>query len=258
MPSPRRPMALPSSEYERIFAILDSCSRAATLDLFKVQLMESLHQHYHCPNTTFWTGHTFSSAFTDPMPVTTGRTRGAALDEYKERWYTKDIFATPQSRALLRRHPAINSNQLTHLDTGPSEYLREFLYRNHLQSASLMHLDLSNNTHALVGLFDSEDQIRDTQQIYALGLLARQISLLARTLPTSRLRSWKEGLTARQIEVVKLIADGNTNDEIAAILTLSPDTVKKYASRIFSVLPVRNRSELVKLVLEEEFSNDQR
>ncbi|GAF43146.1 response regulator transcription factor [Rhodococcus wratislaviensis] len=64
-------------------------------------------------------------------------------------------------------------------------------------------------------------------------------------------------MTTRQIEVVKLIADGNTNDEIAAILTLSPDTVKKYASRIFSVLPVRNRSELVKLVLEEELSNNQ-
>ncbi|MFF2108471.1 helix-turn-helix transcriptional regulator [Rhodococcus sp. ACS1] len=257
MSSPRRPLALPSSEYERIFAILESCSRSATLDSFKFQLMESLHRYYRCPNTTFWTGHTFSSAFSDPNPVTTGRTTGAALDEYQERWHTKDVFATPQSQALLRRHPAINARQLRNLDSGPSEYLTGFLYRNHLRSASLMHLDLSHGAHALVGLFDSEEQKPDSQGIYALGLLARQLSLLARALPTTRLRSWREGLTARQIEVVELIADGSTNEEVAAILTLSLDTVKKYASRIFALLSVRNRAELVKLVLEEELSLNQ-
>ena len=44
--------SLPSAEYERIFAVLDMCGQAATLDDFKHTLMDALHAHYGFPNTT--------------------------------------------------------------------------------------------------------------------------------------------------------------------------------------------------------------
>ena len=53
------------------------------------------------------------------------------------------------------------------------------------------------------------------------------------------------GLTAREGEVVRLVASGRRNAEIAAALFLSPKTVERHLSNIFTKLGVRNRVELV-------------
>ena len=52
-------------------------------------------------------------------------------------------------------------------------------------------------------------------------------------------------LTARELEVLTLIARGLTNDEIAAELVLSPGTVKTHVNHIFFKLELRNRAEAV-------------
>lgn len=52
-------------------------------------------------------------------------------------------------------------------------------------------------------------------------------------------------LTEREHDVLKLVADGATNREIAACLHLSPHTVKEYASAVYRKLDARNRAEAV-------------
>jgi DNA-binding NarL/FixJ family response regulator len=52
-------------------------------------------------------------------------------------------------------------------------------------------------------------------------------------------------LTAREREVLGLIADGSTNREIAAQLHLSPHTVKEHTSTLYRKLKVKNRAEAV-------------
>jgi two-component system response regulator DesR len=52
-------------------------------------------------------------------------------------------------------------------------------------------------------------------------------------------------LTAREREVLALIAAGKTNREIAADLFLSPHTVKEHTSSLYRKLEVRNRAEAV-------------
>jgi LuxR family transcriptional regulator, maltose regulon positive regulatory protein len=54
-----------------------------------------------------------------------------------------------------------------------------------------------------------------------------------------------EPLTERELEVLRLLADGRSNQAIAAELVISLDTVKRHLSHLFSKLEVANRTQAV-------------
>ncbi len=58
------------------------------------------------------------------------------------------------------------------------------------------------------------------------------------------------GLTDREREVLVLVAEGLSNDEIAARLFLSPLTSKTHVSRIMTKLDARDRAQLVVIAYE--------
>ena len=51
------------------------------------------------------------------------------------------------------------------------------------------------------------------------------------------------GLTGRELEVLALLADGRRNDQIAALLFMSPKTASVHVSHIIAKLGVANRTE---------------
>ena len=53
------------------------------------------------------------------------------------------------------------------------------------------------------------------------------------------------GLSARELEVMSLIAGGHTNGEIAAHLFLAEKTVKNHVRRIYSKLGVESRRDAI-------------
>ena len=69
----------------------------------------------------------------------------------------------------------------------------------------------------------------------------------ARTRPPDRRL---DALTGREREVMRLIAAGRTNDEIAAQLVVSPLTAKTHVSRIMAKLGARDRSQVVVMAYE--------
>ena len=68
---------------------------------------------------------------------------------------------------------------------------------------------------------------------------------------TTALRAANElGLTPRQREVLRLIADGRTMKEVAALLGLSPRTVETHKYQVMEALGVGTTAELVRYALE--------
>jgi DNA-binding CsgD family transcriptional regulator/tetratricopeptide (TPR) repeat protein len=106
-------------------------------------------------------------------------------------------------------------------------------------------------------LSDSPD---DTDQRRALGVFAslgatpayRRLASRRRTHglvvprgPNASTRDNAAGLTDREIEVLRLVADGQTNREIAAHLHLSTKTVGHHVSHVLTKLGVRSRAAAV-------------
>lgn len=64
------------------------------------------------------------------------------------------------------------------------------------------------------------------------------------------LRSGEDGLSEREISVLKLVANGKANKEIATALSVSEDTVKAHLKNIFAKLDVGDRTQAVTLALK--------
>jgi DNA-binding NarL/FixJ family response regulator len=60
-----------------------------------------------------------------------------------------------------------------------------------------------------------------------------------------------EGLTARETQILSLIADGHTTREIAELLVISPRTVDRHREKLARKLNLRNRVELTRFALRQ-------
>jgi DNA-binding CsgD family transcriptional regulator len=76
--------------------------------------------------------------------------------------------------------------------------------------------------------------------------LLRDNGLLQEPVPAA---SPLTGLSAREIEVLRLVAQGRSNQEIAAQLVLSIRTVERHISNIYAKLGVRGKGAAVAYAL---------
>lgn len=91
--------------------------------------------------------------------------------------------------------------------------------------------------------FDGRDRL-------LLALLRPHLAEVDREL--ARRRRTTATLTARQYEILRLVARGASNDEIARTLTISPGTVRKHLENVFARLGVMSRTAAVAKALSTE------
>lgn len=96
---------------------------------------------------------------------------------------------------------------------------------------------------------------RSARRSGSLRLKRRVARLSADRDPTQRAAGQAEGLTRRETEVLRLVAAGQRNAEIAATLFLSEKTVKTHVNHIFTKLEIRDRVQAV-LYYREHFDNE--
>jgi DNA-binding NarL/FixJ family response regulator len=103
---------------------------------------------------------------------------------------------------------------------------------------------------------DREQALRLTDEVLAtaneLGMvrLAAEVTALRSTMKSDRAEdvagaAMSSGLTEREIDVLRLLAAGRSNPEIAAILFISAATARTHVSNIFAKLDVHSRTEAV-------------
>ena len=86
--------------------------------------------------------------------------------------------------------------------------------------------------------------VANGEAIFGPGIAQRLIRFFSTTRLTTPPRSFPE-LTARESELLALIAQGRTNEEIAEKLALSLKTVRNHVSNIFSKLQVADRAQAI-------------
>ena len=85
------------------------------------------------------------------------------------------------------------------------------------------------------------------EELLAPGLTRRLLAGLTAPPPLTVDRTVFAELTAREREVVALVAEGLSNDEITRRLVISPATTKTHVSRALSKVGARDRAQLVAL-----------
>jgi DNA-binding NarL/FixJ family response regulator len=73
-------------------------------------------------------------------------------------------------------------------------------------------------------------------------------------LPGAPRASRPDGLTPREVEVLRLIASGRTNLEIAVQLVLSPRTVGRHITNIYTKIGARGRADATAYALRHGFA----
>jgi RNA polymerase sigma factor (sigma-70 family) len=97
-------------------------------------------------------------------------------------------------------------------------------------------------------------QLRMTARAHDMPPETLAADLLTRGLEQEALRAQAEAalaiLTPREQEVAWLTARGHTNQQIAGILVISPETVKTHVRRVLGKFGVRSKSDLRLLLLD--------
>ena len=100
-------------------------------------------------------------------------------------------------------------------------------------------------------------QLVDAVRVIAAGeaLLAptvtrRLLDRFAQSLPAEKAPPSLEGLTARELEILRLVAGGRSNAEIAEQLVVSEATVKTHVSSVLRKLGLRDRVQAVVLAYD--------
>lgn len=94
-----------------------------------------------------------------------------------------------------------------------------------------------------------EDVARAIKTVAEGGLYVDPV--LAASLASSRRSDDRRALSAREREVLRMLAEGGSYAEIGSALFLSPDTVRAHAQRAMTKLGARTRTQAVAVAMRE-------
>jgi DNA-binding NarL/FixJ family response regulator len=180
--------------------------------------------------------------------------------------FSRVEFETSASESYIYRKNASFRPDLIlmdiHLNTLDGFSLSTEILRDYPQTIILM-----------LTAFGYEDYMRKAMDIGASGILLKDVSIAeliksitmaekgdfiisnVRTITNKAKNSmekpiWLKTMTERNQEILRMIAQGFSNDEIAQTLNLGKQTVKNYISKLYAEMQVTNRFQAIRTILE--------
>lgn len=159
----------------------------------------------------------------------------------------------PWTLALLARGRALTANDADDAVAAYEEALAHHANSDRRFEQARTHLVYGEQLRRLKRRSEARIQLRSALDIFE-GLGAnpwqeRARSELRATGETARKRhpSTLDQLTAQELQIVRRVADGETNKEVAAQLFISPRTVAYHLRNVFVKLDISSRAELIRL-----------
>jgi two-component system response regulator NreC len=157
-----------------------------------------------------------------------------------------DLSGIEATRLIKQRHPDIAVVALTIHDD--EQYFFEML-----QAGASAYVPKRAAPDDLI----SAIRAARSGEIYLYPSLAKALvsDFLTRRQTEPQEEGSMESLTPREQEVLELLAEGGSNDEIAEQLDISPHTVARHRENLMRKLGLHNRSELVKYAIRKGIIN---
>jgi DNA-binding NarL/FixJ family response regulator len=148
------------------------------------------------------------------------------------------VQALPETRVIVLTTYADDESVFAALQAGARGYLTKDANADEIGRAI-------RTVHAGEALLDPSVQRR------LLDTVAAQLSAK----PSSTGQPYPDGLTQREVDVIRCIAEGLSNQQIAARLHVSEATVKTHINNIFSKAELRDRGQAVAYAFRHGFAS---
>jgi NarL family two-component system response regulator LiaR len=145
-----------------------------------------------------------------------------------------DMDGLETTRAILDRHPQVKIIILT-------SFPEEDLVQRALQSGAIGYLLKNVSISTLSNAIRSAYSGQSTLSPEATEILIQS---------KSKSQNLGYDLSSRELQVLALVAEGLSNEEIAEQLVISPYTVKNHVSACISKLGANNRTQAVKIAID--------
>ena len=145
-----------------------------------------------------------------------------------------DMDGLETTRAILDRHPQVKIIILT-------SFPEEDLVQRALQSGAIGYLLKNVSISTLSNAIRSAYSGQSTLSPEATEVLIQS---------KSKSQNLGNDLSSRELQVLALVAEGLSNEEIAEQLVISPYTVKNHVSACISKLGANNRTQAVKIAID--------
>ena len=99
-------------------------------------------------------------------------------------------------------------------------------------------------------LFSAIDKVRNGE-IYVTRILAGELAEDLSQIYQGNIQPFQELLTTREREVLKMVSEGKSNNEIAAFLSISVRTVENHRANIMRKLKLKKTADLVRYAITE-------
>jgi HD-GYP domain-containing protein (c-di-GMP phosphodiesterase class II) len=121
----------------------------------------------------------------------------------------------------------------------------ELTVQDRLLAAAVAYHELreDRSDHPALEATDAAARLRQEARDGRLDAESVEAVLTAAGHRSPRRASYSSGLTAREVEVLRLVAQGKSNREIAAALVIAEKTARNHVERVYTKLGVNNRTQ---------------